>query len=234
MVIFDLDDTLYSEIEYVKSGFKEVAEFLSLHVKKESQEIYQKLLYFLKKDGRGRVFDSTISSYIKPNKTLVKKSLSLYRKHHPKISLDQEAIKLLEFLQINKIPIYLVTDGNALVQERKIKALGLSKYVKKAFVTHRYGRSKAKPSAYCFEKIAKLEGVAPEEIVYIADNPHKDFVGIKPLGFQTIRLKQGMFKDVTLNAQHEAKLTFNSIKELFCLLDKMKNDKSLYSSCYIQ
>ena len=53
-VVFDLDDTLYDEIEYIKSGFTAVAEFLAeppenpevtIHSGKESQqESLQKIL----------------------------------------------------------------------------------------------------------------------------------------------------------------------------------------------
>ena len=48
----------------------------------------------------------------------------------------------------------------------------------------------------------------------MGDNPHKDFVGIKPLGFQTIRIKQGSYKNVEVTKDYEAHLTLGSLREL--------------------
>lgn len=214
VVIFDLDDTLYPELSYVHSGFKAVADFLSLHVKHKKEDIFQTLIHNLEAKGRGKVFDDTIANYIKPTKKLTKKCLQVYRSHQPSIALYPEAISLLDELNKKNIPVYIVTDGNALVQEKKIKALGLKQFIKKALVTHRYGLSHAKPSSYCFEKITKIENTSPKNIVYIADNPHKDFIGIKPLGFQTIRLKQGMFKDTCKEQKFHAEFEITSLQEL--------------------
>lgn len=96
----------------------------------------------------------------------------------------------MEYLQSKNIPLYIVTDGNKIVQNNKIEALNLRKHIKKDFITHRFGKKHSKPSTYCFEKIRKLENVNPEDIVYIGDNPNKDFVNIKELGFRTIRIKK--------------------------------------------
>ena len=57
VVCFDLDDTLYPEIEYVKSGFKAVSEYLTQEIsKKDADTLYNSLVSILKENGRGEVF----------------------------------------------------------------------------------------------------------------------------------------------------------------------------------
>lgn len=214
VVVFDLDDTLYDEISFVKSAFKAVALYFEEQYKLDSEIFYEKLLSYLEILGRGKVFDETLKFFELYSKKNVKKALSIYRTHKPNISLSDESLEILTFLNKKKIPIYIVTDGNKIVQNNKIEALKLRKYIKKDFITHRYGKKYSKPSTYCFEKIAKLEKLSYEEIVYIADNPNKDFINIKKLKFRTIRIKKGMFKNLEKASEYEAEFNINSLLEL--------------------
>lgn len=214
IVIFDLDDTLYPEITYVYSGFNAVALFLANEFNLNSEEVNKKLCAELESSGRGKVFDKVLSLYGLFTKTLVKKCVHVYRTHEPKIKLDSASIVVINQLQEEHIPIYLVTDGNKVVQNKKVEALGLYDKFKKVFITHRYGLQHSKPSPYCFYKIAERESVEPQEVIYIADNPNKDFVGIKPHGFNTVRINQGMFKNQYIDDKHKADVEINSISEV--------------------
>ena len=215
VIVFDLDDTLYSEIKFVQSGFRTVAEYLhTLHPKHSVESLYALMLQELEQNGRGKVFDVVLEHLGCKSKKMVQKALSIYRLHTPKLTLPQESLEILEYYFGQKTPLYIVTDGNKIVQHNKIKALDLEKFLKKSFITHRYGKIHAKPSPYCFIKIAKQEGVAYEDIVYIADNSNKDFVAIKKLGFRTIRIKQGMFEHVQKPKEYQAEREIESLLEL--------------------
>ena len=218
VVVFDLDDTLYEEITYVYSGFKAVADFLAQEHALSSDALFHELKETLHVKGRGDIFDDVLRHVGLYSKTRVRQCLHIYRSHLPTIALLPEALTLLRELQRQNIPVYIVTDGNKMVQNRKIEALHVKPFVRKVFITHRYGKIHAKPSPYCFEKIATLENVPPQEIVYIADNPHKDFIGIKPLGFQTIRIRQGMFQALILDKIHEANFEVFTLIQLKGLL----------------
>lgn len=214
VVVFDMDDTLYDESNFVKSGFKIVSQHFSQKYNLNNESYYNKMLDILENQGRGKVFDDVLRKYNIYSKTNVKKSISLYRMHKPDINLSENSIEILNYLNKKKIPLYLVTDGNKIVQQNKATALNLDSYFKKIFITHRYGIINAKPSTYCFEKIAKLEKIPFDKIVYIGDNVNKDFINIKKLGFETIMLKQGMFKDVVKSEEYQAKYEIYSILEL--------------------
>lgn len=215
VIVFDLDDTLYSEIEFVKSGFRAVAKYLHhLHPKHLEESLYTMMLSELKQNGRGKVFDVVLEYLGCKTKKMVQKALSIYRLHTPRLTLPKESQEILEYFSHQNIPLYIVTDGNKIVQNNKIRALDVERFVSKSFITHRYGKIHAKPSPYCFIKIAEQERADYEDIVYIADNSNKDFVGIKKLGFRTIRIKQGMFQDVQNPKEYQAEYEIESLLEL--------------------
>lgn len=212
VLVFDLDDTLYSEISFVKSGFKAVAKYLHANYKCNKDEVYNCMMQLLQQNGRGGIFNDVLKTFGLYSNQLVKKCLTKYRLHKPSIKLSSEAVNCLK--RFSNLSLYIVTDGNKLVQSNKAEALKLSKFVKHTYITYRHGLKHGKPSPYCFELIAKKEKTSFNNIVYVADNPMKDFVGIKPLGFKTIRLLQGNYKELKMDNFHEAHVNIVSLNEL--------------------
>lgn len=210
-LVFDLDDTLYKELSFVKSGFEAVADFLRHEYKLPESEALDFMMVGLK-DGRGKIFNNLLERYGILNATLVRKCLSVYRTHIPRIALYPDALRCLE--RFREYPKYIVTDGNTIVQRNKIRALNLNGMVKRCFVTHHFGRKHAKPSPYCFEVICRVENTAPGKVIYVGDDPNKDFVGIKPCGFRTIRVLRGNYRSLRLPPEFEADHEVLSLDEV--------------------
>ena len=212
--VFDLDDTLYEERTYVESGLRAVAEDLAGRLSIDASECFMRLTDELEKNGRGRIFNSVLQSYGIYSMRLVRKCLSVYRGHQPVLDLLPDARRCLE--RLGGYPVYIVTDGNKHVQTAKLKALGLydSAAIRKCYVTRRYGVHNEKPSPHCFQLICRREAVDPCDVVYVGDNPHKDFVGIRPLGFRTIRIVRGAHANVRKPDTHEADAEIRSLDEL--------------------
>ena len=213
VIIFDLDETLYSEIDYVISGFKVVAEYLECKYKLIDKKSFQSLKAILDKDGRGKVFDTFLQRNNIFSQTELKKCLSIYRSHQPNISLYNSA-KLYLKKNYKEKSLYLVTDGNKITQEKKIKSLNIEEYFKKIFITHRYGTKNAKPSLYCFEIIKKIEGCDWADMIYIGDDPTKDFVSLNEVGAHTVRLLKGRLSKKRVTKVFDAKYKINDIEEL--------------------
>lgn len=211
VVVFDLDDTLYRELDFVFSGFRAVAEDIAPLMNIASGQILHELQEEFAKQ-RQHVFDRFLQRHGLLTKQRVMYCVSVYRSHAPTISLYPEAKACLERLKAH--PIYVLTDGNQRVQRNKFQALGLGPMAKKCICTYSYGLKYQKPSPYCFLKICAWEKVTPSQMVYIADNPYKDFVGIKPLGFQTIRLLQGPYKKVVVPKDFNAKYLVENLNEI--------------------
>mgnify|MGYP002621820845 CR=1 FL=1 len=214
-VAFDLDDTLYDEMTYVESGFRAVALFLQREKGIPADEMFEKMMRELAVRGRGRVFDEALAAYGMRTAALVRRCVGVYRSHKPGIRLYGDAVRCLDRLARAGIPVYIVTDGNKHVQRAKLEALGLygDPRVKKCYITRRYGIRHEKPSPYCFLHICRLEKAAPEEVAYVGDNPHKDFVGIKPLGFRTVRILRGGHAGIRKPERYEAELEIRSLDE---------------------
>lgn len=211
IIVFDLDDTLYEELSFVRSGMCDVADYLSPILGLKPSQIYGELMNELHAQ-RDKVFDRILLKHHKSSQKLIKNCVSVYRSHEPSLNLFPEARACLARLQEH--PLYIVTDGNQIVQRKKFHALGLDLLVKRCFFTYAHGLHRSKPSPYCFEKICELENVNPSSVVYIADNPHKDFVGIKLLGFQTIRVLTGAYAADKVESTHEAHLTIPNLQSL--------------------
>lgn len=224
ILVFDLDDTLYDEQTYVLSGFKAVAEYVSRTYNYPANKAYAFMKRELQEKGRGRIFNSLLNEIGSgESKKAVSSLLTVYRMHAPKIKLYPDAKSILQ--KYKNIPKYVVTDGNKIVQHKKCQALNIEGYFKKIFITHRYGVKNAKPSVYCFYKILKLERAMEKDLVYIADNPKKDFINLKKNGFKTIRLLKGAHKDIKMSKEYEAHLNIDFLSEinddLFHKLDLM-------------
>ncbi len=215
--VFDLDDTLYNEMTFVQSGFRAVARFLQEAQAVPEADILAFMLEELTLHGRGKVFDQVLMRYKIHSKRMVAACIQVYRAHEPDIALYEDAVRAIE--RLAEYPIYIVTDGNKHVQAAKLKALGLydNPRIRKCYITRRYGIHNEKPSPYCFQHICRLEGAMPEQVVYFGDNPHKDFVGIKPLGFRTVRVMRGAHAHINKSDEFEAELRLNSLDEFDAL-----------------
>lgn len=214
VVVFDLDDTLYEEMSFVRGGFREVAGYWAGVTGGDVEQMYAKLLRILEEEGRGRVFDRFLEEIGKYSRKNVRLSVGLYRSHKPDIRLYPDAAAALDRLPARAI--YVVTDGHKDVQWTKIQALGLDRHprVRRCFLTNRYGISRQKPNPYCFLLICKKERIIPERVVHVGDNPLKDFVGLKPLGFRTVHLLRGAYAGIRVAEAYEADVSIRTLDEL--------------------
>ncbi len=182
VIIFDLDDTLYKEIDFVKSGFDFIAKKISLKVHKSPVLIKNKLFkYYV---SGSNAFESIIDEY---NLNISLNSLiEWYRFHPPSIKLSKDSYETLNFLYKNNYKIGIITDGRTKQQMNKIKALGIDKYVKNIVISESFGSSK--PSKKNFEYFSKSKYTDYKKFFYVADNLEKDFIAPNNLGWVTICL----------------------------------------------
>ena len=188
-VIFDLDDTLYDEVEYCKSGFAAVAEFLANQTEAPCAEHISTALWEQFNAGnRKTTFNAALNELdIDFDDNFIGKLINIYRNHNPKISLPQDSRDVLNELK-TKYTLALLTDGFLPAQELKVKSLGIEQYFRCIVYTEQLGRDCWKPSPAGFEKIMQILQAKAENMVYVADNEKKDFIAPNKLGFSTIQL----------------------------------------------
>lgn len=169
LYILDIDDTLYLERDYVRSGFSAVGCWLAKN--RNVKDFVERAWVLFKAGSRGNIFDTVLKDIGIFNEDLVRQLVHVYRVHHPDILLQADAT---EFLKKHKRDdLVIITDGYSCAQWAKIRALNLEQYVNKIIVTGDWGREFWKPNSRAY-RLAQ-DGRFPEECVYIADNPMKDF-----------------------------------------------------------
>jgi putative hydrolase of the HAD superfamily len=216
VLIFDLDDTLCSERTYVESGLRAVARFGQQSFGWNPRTSFRFMLNTLESRGRGAIFNEWLATHDRNQKGLVDQCVRVYRNHTPRIRLNPEAQRLLPNLR--NYPLYVVTDGHKVAQQRKVEALQLRRWFHNVLLTHRYGLQHAKPSTYCFNLIRVKERREWSDLVYIADNPAKDFVNLNQVGVATVRVLTGMHQDVRAKKGFDARYTIPNLSHLMKLL----------------
>ncbi len=189
-VIFDLDDTLYSEKDYVRSGYRAVAKGFP-----EVADMEQKLWAAFEK--KIPAIDAVLEAEGLATPENKQRALQLYRNHMPEIVLYPSVASLLRRLAQGK-KLGLITDGRPEGQRAKIQALAIEELFHKIIITDELGGPEfRKPNETAFRLMQKALNVPFEKIVYIGDNMKKDFIAPIALGMQVIYFKnpEGLYTE---------------------------------------
>ena len=221
-ILFDLDDTLYDEMQFVKGGFEAVSSYTSKNANVNQNVVYQLLLDVLEKHGRGQTFDIALKKLGLYNKNLIPKLVEVYRTHKPKLSLYSEVRTVLSTLRKQGYKLGLITDGNVKVQRNKVEALKIKDFFDCIIFSDEYGIEKQKPNSFPYRKVMEELKVSARETIYIGDNPYKDFVSAKKLGIFTIRIMRGQYKNLKAKKEYEADCQIKSLYKIFNIIKNLK------------
>lgn len=195
-VIFDLDDTLISEKEYIKSGYHHISNILSdtIHIDKEF--IFTDLMELFETSPK-KVFNRFYEKYdLEYSTKMVFELVNEYRGHYPNIKFYDDVLPCLSKLKKSGMKIGIITDGYAIAQHQKLRAVGADKYFDEIIVTDDFGRDYWKPHSKSFELMRDRLEIDFNEMVYVGDNPDKDFYISKIYPIKTVRIyRDGVHKD---------------------------------------
>lgn len=178
MVVFDLDDTLYEELEYVRSGFKAVAG----HLQRLGHRVASSRLGELHERGDRNPFLTVLQELGSP--LTVNDLVKVYRNHNPDLELAAPVRRLLASWSRGGRTLGLLTDGRSDTQRRKIAALGLETVFDEIAVSEELGSEKPAEANYRhFE--TRFPG---RPFAYVGDNLAKDFVTPNRLCWTTVGL----------------------------------------------
>ncbi|NLF29436.1 MAG: HAD family hydrolase [Planctomycetes bacterium] len=188
-VVFDLDDTLYCERDYVRSGYRAVA--ASMAADPAAAEAVAAWMWRRFCEGRGeRMFNAAAERFGLPDDpATIAGWVACYRDHAPILQPHPDAVAVLDALR-GRVRLGLLSDGFLPAQSIKLDALGLRGYFDAIVFTEAMGRDCWKPSAAGFERIAAELGVPHACCAYVGDNPAKDFVAPNALGWLTIQWRR--------------------------------------------
>ena len=182
-VIFDMDDTLYGEKEYVRSGYRQIARILP-QVENAEEKLWS--LFEEKKPA----IDELLKQEGIASEELKQECIRTYRYQKPEIHLYEGVKGLLTDLREQGLLIGVITDGRPEGQRAKIAVLGLEDLVDEIIVTDELGGTEfRKPNPAAFQKMKEKLDVEYKEMCYIGDNIRKDFIAPEQLGMKSIWFK---------------------------------------------
>ncbi len=190
-VVFDLDDTLFLERNYVRSGFAAVGEYLRNQTGR--RVTFEQWMWRRFVSGRREGMFDSLSKHFDLGLTSkdIHQLIEVYRSHRPDIRPCRGVEAVLAGLRRRRMKLGLISDGFLPAQPLKLQAIGLGKYFHKVIFTEQMGRDAWKPSPRAFESIRRALRVPHAGCVYVADNPSKDFLAPNGLGWVTVQWRRG-------------------------------------------
>jgi putative hydrolase of the HAD superfamily len=223
-IIFDLDDTLYDEIDYCKSGFGAAAAYIAERFPGVAvRGLYDSMWLAMASGNRTKAFNAALeAAKVKYDADCIATLVEVYRNHHPAISLSQESRSVLDDLK-GKYKLALLTDGYLPAQQLKVRALGIEGYFSSIIYTEELGRENWKPSPLGFQKIMFDLGVEAGQCAYVGDNEQKDFIAPNELGMTSIKVTRpsALHPDAGAKPQARPLHTIFSLSELAGLLKNL-------------
>jgi putative hydrolase of the HAD superfamily len=188
-VLFDLDDTLYPERDFVRGGFRAVARFLGPRTSRPPSALAARLEALHERSGRGKLFDALLEELgMGGNDDLVRACVLVYRTHRPRLTPSPGVVDAITTLRGAGLRTGLVSDGLAGVQHRKLDALrAVARQLDVVVMTDELGPGLGKPSPVSFRVACRLLDLPPDNAFYVGNDPRKDFVGARAAGLRTIR-----------------------------------------------
>ena len=211
VVVFDLDDTLFPERQYVLSGFRAVDAWLQ--EAKGISGFYDRAKALFEAGSRGNVFDLALAeSECSGDKGLIGALVRIYREHRPMLNLYEDARWAIDVFRTHG-PLGLISDGHLVAQQNKLAALNIGEAFQAVVLSDALGRNSWKPSPRPYQRIMELIPGAPSDFVYIADNPRKDFVTARRLGWGTIQIarREGVYQGVEEAPEYRADAVITSL-----------------------
>ncbi len=219
-IVFDLDDTLISERDYIKSGFKYVSKIISDRYKLDNNEVYEVMRELFKESSKN-VFNRVLDNFnIKYKKEEVLYLVKEYREHKPNIEFYKDVIPTINKLRNNGYKLGIITDGYKETQNKKIDVLNCKTLFDEIIITDELGKEYWKPHERSYKLMSKKLNVDLSEMVYIGDNEAKDFVTANLLGVKTIRIERinGIYKENLLSNRYKAKYKLDCLEDLLYFL----------------
>lgn len=195
-VIFDLDDTLYDQLQPFKNAFEKVFPSITdISIEKiyNASRKYSDQLFQSAEKGDITVLESQIQRMIKAFRDFdreisIKEALEFqksYQMEQERITLYPEVIQLLDWLKERKVPLAILTNGPSQHQRKKIEQLNLTSWIPNShiFISGSIGFSKPDPKAFHYvEKKMELT----EQPIYIGDSFLNDVVGARQVGWRAV------------------------------------------------
>ena len=219
-----MDDTLFLEESYVRSGFQFVADWLQSKIEIPALQTFEFMWSAHVRGDRGRIFDDLLAVYPEAKHIKTSDLVACYRNHKPVLAFHAGMGEFLNNALSRGLRLALISDGHLAAQNRKVEALGLARLADPILLTDAWGRAFWKPHARAFQTVEQALSCSGSDLAYLGDNPEKDFQTPNRLGWLTLRLRlPGQINHMVEPTTRESKPTkeFTSVLDLAKWLDSV-------------
>lgn len=214
VIVLDLDDTLYLERDYARSGFAAVGEHLKQRLGIEGAG--ERAWGHFEQGRRGDLFNRVLSDAgVAADPDLIQELVEVYRAHRPAIRLLPDAEAFIDRALADGRTLALISDGPIAAQSAKAEALELRRWFDPVILTDAWGRAFWKPHERAYQTVMDQHGRPAGDHVYIGDNPLKDFHAPRRLGWNTIRVRRPGGEHAAAEATGDAGLAAHEARDLF-------------------
>ena len=184
--VFDLDDTLYKEWNFVASAYRAVARYMADITGADPEP-----LVGIMGKHRPKGFEAAIEAQAGlpgVDRIRIDDLVYIYRSHLPEISLDPEVVDTLRELRARGHSLGIITDGSVLTQGTKISTLGLYDIIgpDAVWISERTGGDKTTVLPW---QAAEARFHDERLRIYVGDNLSKDFHLANLRGWHTVMLR---------------------------------------------
>lgn len=175
LIIFDLDDTLYKEKDYVRSWFNVCSKYIAEKFNLSEKEVFDELMFSFKNHWRWKNFNHIVLKFKLPYDELMK-LVKIYQKHLPDIQLKKSVVEWLKKLK-EKFQIVILTNAEIQGQKNKVEALWIWHIVDKIYYASAEWSEFEKPHERFFLKILKDFKLNKDEVIMVGDDLEADIGG---------------------------------------------------------
>jgi putative hydrolase of the HAD superfamily len=191
-VVFDLDNTLYDEDSYFLGVFGIFANKHDIDFSR-IQEIFDDSLKLTSRDVFGDVLER-LGIY---TKDLQEELFELYKTADIELELYEDAHELIGFIKNKGLKTGILTNGVVEAQRNKIRCLSMPYRFDAIVFARQLGKDLEKPNSRPFKDITERLKIRGRNLLFIGDNPYTDFKGAKQIGGFTVRLRRGIFGQIS-------------------------------------
>lgn len=221
-VLFDLDDTLYDQRQWLSGAFLLAGRHLEEECGIPAREAQAELVALSNRFGSasGSLFNRLLASHgIAEDPALLHVLIARFYEHRPETLEPYPGVReTLREIQNGGLACGLITNGRTDVQLAKVDALGIRESFLIVLVSGMFGDTWKKPASLMHRKALAELGVEGRACVSVGDNPGIDFVPARETGCCTIRVLKGEYASVIADPGTDADRTIDEIPELPALL----------------
>lgn len=192
-VLFDLDDTLYPQAEYLGSAWSAVADRGADLGLPRDRLLAALTTVAARGSARGGIIDDAVA-LVDGDAELVPELVAAFRAFRPARLTPYPGVREALCELRARVPIAVVTDGAVAGQRAKLAALGLDDAFDVTVFSDSWGRAFRKPHPRPFHAALAQLGVEVADAVMIGDRPDKDVAGAAAIGLRAIRVRTGEYR----------------------------------------